>query len=493
MSCFDSAGTDLASAAEACADGAALVLFDNNGGYDGNDNIPVEPTSWDFPTGSPLYGPNDYPYGSANPTATWEVDQYTTEDDVSVFAFVCRPLEGLPPFPLQIYNHGGLGDKDTGYGIHGTLDKTGLDVTSDELGLCLNAAQNGWLAAVSSYRGEGVDVVDNSSAGLGLTRSQLVGSKDYEFCLGEVTDVLALLDHFLNVTICGPPIVEGHCTWHPLVNANQVLMWGWSHGGCVTQRAVEQGAPVTAAATFAAVADDTEYYDFCTQVPNSICDQVLWAGMHKMAVFGDNTPAGIPMAYNWRSPTWFESLAVGALGLGHESAYAATANNPVSLKARSNVPLLMLQGGSDEFIPTDAACKLSVNIGSSCSNWYYSAQSSWIPGSAADPQSPFDQQIGWANCANLGPTWQLINNSSNNGVVDNWSANWNLVWLDDDDHVPWQNETTGVLHNGVLNDQVAWENFYSFVYGLHWSVQVSSSEGWFPAAPPNQVMEMTLP
>jgi hypothetical protein len=53
--CYEPGG-DLAAAAEACADGAALVLFDNNGGVKGSDNISGLP-SWNpqSPNGSPLY------------------------------------------------------------------------------------------------------------------------------------------------------------------------------------------------------------------------------------------------------------------------------------------------------------------------------------------------------------------------------------------------------------------------------------------------------
>jgi hypothetical protein len=474
LTCWTSAqpGLDAAAAANECVDGEALVLFDSNGGYNGVDNLASEPTTWNpqSASGLPLYGPANAP--TVNPTATWEVDEYTTEDDVTVYAFVCYPISYTvgKSYPLQIYNHGGFGTKLQGiyYGLMGQLDANGNDNRSDELGFCLNAANNGWIGAASSYRAEGYLVQDD--AGSTVTgQVQEFGNGTFEYCLGEVTDTLALLNHFLTSGSwqnSGLPLNIGR-HWVPQVAPNEVLMWGWSHGGCVTQRAVQQGAPVNAAATFSAMADDTTYTKWCPGPP--MCNKTGWWGMH--GPVGDNSPTEAPIAYEWRSPTWFESLTVGAGGLDWESANAATAGHSVGLKARPDVPFLMLQGGHDTHIPTDMACELSANIGSSCSNWYYSLETSppWVPGSAADPNQAIDP-----HCGALNPYWQPIVNSSNPGVVTSgWSANWNLVWLDDDDHLKNGNVT------GIESDPVSWANFRSFVDHLGWGVEVCTPN-WYP-------------
>jgi hypothetical protein len=54
--------------------------------------------------------------------------------------------------------------------------------------------------------------------------------------------------------------------------------------------------------------------------------------------------------------------------------------------------------------------------------------------------------------------------------VGNWSASWNLVWLDDDDHI---DDTLG--RKGILHDTHAWDNFRAFVHQMDWGVEVSTT------------------
>jgi hypothetical protein len=59
--------------------------------------------------------------------------------------------------------------------------------------------------------------------------------------MGEVTDVMAFLVNHASA------IILGSTSEKVPINVNgKVLMYGYSHGGCITYRAVEQGAPVTA-------------------------------------------------------------------------------------------------------------------------------------------------------------------------------------------------------------------------------------------------------
>jgi hypothetical protein len=425
------------------------------------------------------------------------VDEYVTEGGVTVYAFVCRPYpETQLSYPLQVYNHGGFGNVlSTGphhgvyYGLNGTLDGTldgggndgGNDLKSDELGLCLNAANNGWIGVAPSYRGEGVLVQD--SAGDDIVRVESPANGHFEFCLGEATDSIALVNYFLSL---GFPVYIGKgFHWVPQIVPNHVLMWGWSHGGCVTQRAVQQGAPVNAAATFSAVADDPAFYNWCVKEnPGYIdaggpqaarCSEPGWRNMHGP----DAGPDLLPNAYNWRSPVWIESVDVGYGSLpfwSHVNWQGST--SPVGLKARPNVPVLMLQGGEDKWIPTDMACNLAANLGSSCGLWYY-GKNPWLPGtSPGDPSYPND-----THCTNL-TSWQLTGSDAGPAVVGNWNANWNLVWMDDDDHI------NGPLWKGILNDVQSWHNFRAFVDSLQWGVEVAT-----PGYAPNiaSVAEMCLP
>ena len=62
--------------------------------------------------------------------------------------------------------------------------------------------------------------------------------------MGEVTDVMALTDLLV---YHASAITVGSASEKVPINVNgKVLMYGYSHGGCITYRAVEQGAPVTA-------------------------------------------------------------------------------------------------------------------------------------------------------------------------------------------------------------------------------------------------------
>jgi X-Pro dipeptidyl-peptidase (S15 family) len=116
-----------------------------------------------------------------------------------VFGQVCRPTGGATKHPVVVLNHGGFS------GLKGDADG----------GLCVTLARKGYVAIEASYRGE-----DGSQGNV-------------EACLGEVDDVLAML----TVALVQPYADSAH-----------VGMLGSSHGGCVTLRALERGAPVRVAA-----------------------------------------------------------------------------------------------------------------------------------------------------------------------------------------------------------------------------------------------------
>jgi hypothetical protein len=385
-----------------------------------------------------------------------------------------RPYpETKASYPLQVYNHGGFG------GINGALGPAGNDTTTDELGLCLNAANNGWIGAAPSYRGEGVHV-KNAQGNNAFPPITSPAQGQFEFCLGEVTDSIALVNHFLSLWSV---IYHGRVPeLVPQIIRNEVLMWGWSHGGCVTQRAVQQGGPVNAAATFSAMADDPAYYNWCVlenpvytaQGKSVRCDSTKWPEMHGP---DGSTPLVLPNAYNWRSSVWFESVDVGYGSLApRRYANEGSSTGPVGLKAHPNVPVLMLQGGQDQWIPTDMACNLAANLGSSCSTWYY-GKTPWVPGGSLDPNQALE-----THCANL--PWQLLVADAGVAAVENWTANSNLVWLDDDDHTNDPNRHI----RGILNDVESWHNFRAFVHQLGWGVEVATTTFVPQDAPVPQVL-----
>ncbi len=262
-----------------CADGDSLVLFDNSGvGW------PAETTGW-VPDTTPVL---DTSYGAP---VTWRVGHYTVQGH-TVHSLVCQP-SAAGSYPVQIINHGGYG---------------GLDSTV-ALATCKRAAARGWVTAMSAYRGEPM---------LGFAGVTVPGNlAEVEVCLGEVTDVLRLTE-----------LVRAF----PTADPSRVLMWGHSHGACITERAVEQGAPVTVAAAFAAPTDFVAWHAYCG-APGASCSttpQDLENGL-------GGSPAAAPAAYAWRSPITFAA----------------------DLAARGDVKFLALQGTADAVVYPSQACALA--------------------------------------------------------------------------------------------------------------------------------------
>lgn len=127
-----------------------------------------------------------------------------------VFGIVCRP-KAPGKHKALIYNHGG---------VEGTGPFTGI---------CTEAAKNGYVVVASSYRGE-----DGSDGAI-------------EVCLGEVDDVLAITDIARAL---------------PYVDADKIAMLGFSHGGCITTRAVQRGAKVAVAIDVFGPKDWAENYHY---------------------------------------------------------------------------------------------------------------------------------------------------------------------------------------------------------------------------------------
>ncbi|HET8647505.1 MAG TPA: prolyl oligopeptidase family serine peptidase, partial [Vicinamibacteria bacterium] len=152
--------------------------------------------------------PND---PSPSPGATWLTTATTFEDNLVRIERVTYRSSGGLRIEGQVCRSTVLGRRPVLVVNHGGFEGLGGEWNG---GLCKTIAQAGYVVIESSYRGE-----DGSEGRV-------------EFCLGEVDDVLAMLDVALQ---------------QPYADRRRVVMWGGSHGGCVTTRAFQRGAPVHAA------------------------------------------------------------------------------------------------------------------------------------------------------------------------------------------------------------------------------------------------------
>lgn len=237
-----------------------------------------------------------------------------------VQAVMCHPVAaGDARIRTLILNHGGAN-------LGHTPDPF---VRPEDLEFCMRMAARGWRVAMSAYRGFGVTRDALFPAGPRLADALPVeiesepapGLELSEFCTGEVLDVLR---------------------WTELVRArsdtltSRVLMMGGSHGGCVTLRAVEQGADVHAAIALAPITDFRFLYARgLHQHPTT------WAA--SAAPFYGGPPAGPPSvgALESRSPVRFTT----------------------DLLRRDDVPLLVGAALGDSVVPPQHACELATVLG----------------------------------------------------------------------------------------------------------------------------------
>jgi hypothetical protein len=381
--------SDPALAAGRFSDGNSTVLFDQYG-------VGGVPASWTTVAGM-VSNPPPSPLPNTNyPSVAWSVGSYNVgaaNSGITIYALICAPNQN-GNFPLVIYNHGGINygrnsmgvDNDIG-SLHGNVTSTGWTSApasgGDDLGQCIDWAKRGWIFAMSSYRAESIAITSASPAFATNTwqsnSTNTNGSS--EFCMGEVTDVMALVDilvnHIGNVTLGNPnnPSQQLHITTsfdqsNPTTAWNgQLFMFGYSHGGCITYRAVEQGAPVNAFAVIEGFTDISLGYlnglaacnimhmsdpTACT-VPGpggtTVYDPTAFAAAGSGAVDSTGTVLYYPdgtgvMGYNWRSAHYFASR--GDLGI---------------LKFKT-MPILILHGDIDlgNPVPLDEPAEFAPDI-----------------------------------------------------------------------------------------------------------------------------------
>ena len=240
-------------------------------------------------------------------TVTWQVGNYMS-GDLRIFGLLCTPTSLPGPYPVAILNHG-LEPVPTGLLFPPFYFPA---IKASGWTGCTTMAGNGWLTAITTYRGEMVGATTNSGFPAPYTNFVATSDGGLELCLGEVDDVLNLLSAV---------------TALPNANANHVLMWGHSHGSCITERAVERGAPVQIAVSLDGPTDFT-----------------TWTGNNKFL-------APTVATQNERSPAW-------------------TDNNPAAL---AHVKFLRIQAEGDVIVTPDQACELASKLPASANYYLYSS------------------------------------------------------------------------------------------------------------------------
>jgi acetyl esterase/lipase len=247
-----------------------------------------------------------------------------------VFGRLCRP-EGPGPFPVIVNNHGGF---------DGVRDWTG--------GLCRDGATNGYAVIESSYRGE-----DGSDGRV-------------EVCLGEVDDVLEMLRVLLAQSHADP---------------KRVVMLGASHGGCITLRAVERGAPVHGAVALVPATDIAKEYAFCRSGlagnPTTEERRVWEALIAVLDKASGGPPEAFPDEYARRSPAHFSADLDSA-----------------------KVPVMIVSATDDFYVPPSQGCDLAAKVGEFAA-YHVTADGTVVTTTPSDCNAP----LAWLKGPLPRPTW----------------------------------------------------------------------------------------
>jgi hypothetical protein len=333
--------------------GYSTVLFDQYGVGGG-------PAPW-MPVAGMISNP---PSGQTYSSVAWSVGSYAVDDGTNnIYALICAPTTS-GQYPMVVYNHGGInaGAAGDSGSLHGIVTSTGwtsppAGLSADDLGQCVDWAKRGWIFAMSSYRAETIYIDSQDPAFTGNQWLSGAPNGGSELCLGEVTDVMALVDllvHHTATIMLGNPNQPNQTV---PINAwnGQLFMYGYSHGGCITYRAVEQGAPVDAFAVIEGFTDmSLNYLNNLANCNNTCTNPTASAAIGSGAVGGykglggpglyypDASSGGMPgqtqtypgvTGYNWRSANYFAS------------------RGDLSIKKFNSMPILILHGDIDYYAP----------------------------------------------------------------------------------------------------------------------------------------------
>jgi dienelactone hydrolase len=219
-----------------------------------------------------------------------------TVDGLTVHGKVCRPLVPDPAgSPVLVVNH-----------------SAGVGAASEKYACNTYPRYPGYVVLLPEYRAVGEDPPND------------------DWCLGEVDDVIGMVDRARSLSY---------------VDDTRIVMRGMSLGGCVTLRAQQRGVPGLQAAAVVNPATDAAG---------------IWT--HANSQFSTNLclllPGSNPKCPQWRRLRNAITTAVGGPpGPATEAAYDE--RSPLrfaAATASSTAPLLIVQGGTDDMVPTWQTC-----------------------------------------------------------------------------------------------------------------------------------------
>src|SRR5271166_198539 len=354
----------------------------------------------------------------------WEVGTYDS-DGLQIYGLICYPASGSGPYPMLIINHG----------LDWSTPPPYPAIVRSSLDGCRRMAEAGWLVATSTYRGESIAlgyVLPGSPPG--FTRTSASANPGYwgglELCGGEVDDVLNLLSAVKAYTPGGVQIA----------NPNHVLMWGHSHGSCITERAIERGAAPQIAVSV-----------------DGPTDFMTWGGSFPV-VWGICTLVG-------------GSPPCTAAEQTRSSAYPH--NDPSAL---AKVKFLRIQGKGDALVPAEQGCELAAVVPRSSDYFVYTGDSV-SPVEIGPPGTYWGEGERPLVCVRLPwlTTGQLVPDRGNEGVLGRSPIF--LMYSCPESACP-QGTPTATEHGEILVQ--SWTAFATFVNHF--------TSGWNASIPPQFVL-----
>ncbi len=251
---------------------------------------------------------------------------------------VCRP-QSTGRRPVIVLDHAASADGD---------------LTYYENGSCLRYAAYGYVVLMPRYR------------------PNPLGPPNDSFCLAEVGDVRAMVDHARAL---------------PYVNGGNIVMRGISLGGCVTLTIHQQGMPgLRAAAVLSPVTDLAKVY-------GNASDQ-----------FAAHLCLAFPAISHCREWRFLKDLITDSVGGAPSAATQAAydARSPIraaAATAASPVPLLVVQGGDDYVVPERQTCAFAQAVAEAPGRPLIPVHFGPGPDHAVDPSPPrgCEAVTGWAS------------------------------------------------------------------------------------------------
>lgn len=243
---------------------------------------------------------------TSDTAAVWECQEALFQDSSIIVEKVCYRSQGYKIWG-QVCRPQRSGRYKTLVFNHGGFEGLGSEWETDSS--CRQRARDGVVVLQSSYRGE-----DHSEGKI-------------EVCLGEVDDVLNMIK-----------VASGQ----PYVDPARLIMFGISHGGCITMRAIQRGAPVVAAINVSGPTDwaaDYKYWQTQLAAGTGTAAPVFKALINLLNTATGGSPDQFPAEYAKRSPLTFAA----------------------DLKKYSQ-PVMILHGTTDTLVHLSDACRLAAAV-----------------------------------------------------------------------------------------------------------------------------------